>query len=335
MDSKTSIGVFSILLLGIFSSVLILKCPRQTGEDHGHEHEHAEVAHGPSSTGHPNEGKEEEQDSHPDQVSISEEARMASQIGLDTVKLGSIREVLKLNGKIIPNEDGLAHLFARFPGIVKEVRHQLGESVRKGDTLALVESNESLQSFAIRSQMPGTVIRKHITVGETVGPEEELYAVADLRTVWADFSVYRHDFPRLRKGQAVEIRAEGGMLAATTLAYLSPIGSEQTQTMTARAVLNNSEGRCPPGLFIQGEVLIGSVSGIRTVRREAVHAYEGEDAVFVRVGEYFEARPVNLGRRDSEWVEVLGGLNIGEAYATRNSFIVKSDLGKSEVGHEH
>jgi cobalt-zinc-cadmium efflux system membrane fusion protein len=59
--------------------------------------------------------------------------------------------------------------------------------------------------------------------------------------------------------------------------------------------------------------------------------------VFVRSGVHFEARPVALGRRNGEYVEVLRGLSAGERYATDNSFVIKAELAKGQAvcAHSH
>jgi cobalt-zinc-cadmium efflux system membrane fusion protein len=62
----------------------------------------------------------------------------------------------------------------------------------------------------------------------------------------------------------------------------------------------------------------------------------GDAAVaFVRYGDVFEARPLELGRRGGGWVEVVRGLDPGERYAAAGSFLLKADVGKSGAAHEH
>jgi hypothetical protein len=55
---------------------------------------------------------------------------------------------------------------------------------------------------------------------------------------------------------------------------------------------------------------------------------ENRTVVFVRNGEKFEARDVEIGERDSELVEITFGVLEGDVYAARNSFIVKAELAK-------
>ena len=155
----------------------------------------------------------------------------------------TIRERVVLNGRIAPNEDALAHVMPRFPGVVRSVHKRLGDSVARGDLLAVIESNESLQPFELRAPL-----RRH---GDREGRRRRgsssRTTASSSRSptsssVWVDLDVYRRDFARLRVGQPVRIDAgDGSAPVESTLAYLSPIGSANTQTLLARAVLPNPD----------------------------------------------------------------------------------------------
>ena len=57
--------------------------------------------------------------------------------------------------------------------------------------------------------------------------------------------------------------------------------------------------------------------------------------VFVRDGEKFEARDVEIGDRDQEFVEITFGVVEGETYAAQNSFIIKAEMAKGTAEHAH
>jgi cobalt-zinc-cadmium efflux system membrane fusion protein len=219
---------------------------------------------------------------------------------------------------------------------VLETRKRLGDPVEKDEVIAVIESNESLRPYDLRSLINGTVIAKNITVGEFVTESEKIYSIADLSTVWVDLNVYRRDFDKLREGQKLQIDAgEGVGKIEGSISYLSPFGAEHTQSLLARSVVQNPDGLLRPGVFVIGRVILGEPEVNVAVRQGAVQMLEEEKVVFVEEGDAFEARPVRLGRHDDEWVEVLDGLQPGERYAAKNSYIFKAELGKASAEHSH
>lgn len=269
-------------------------------------------------------------------VEMSDASRQKAGIGIEAAGPGKLAIRLHLNGKIAPNEERMTHVSPRFPGVVKAVKKKLGDPVAKGEVLATVESNESLRTYDIVAEIDGTVIRRNVTLGEFVSGQETLFTIADLSTVWADFSVYRQDFPLLRKGQPVMLEGGPGMeKVEATIDYISPFGSENSQTMLARATVVNQGGEWRPGLFVRGSVLTDQAEVPVAVKASALQTFRDWDVVFIRVGDLFEAVPVEVGRRDGTWVEIVSGFKAGDRYAAENSFIVKADIGKSGASHDH
>ena len=71
------------------------------------------------------------------------------------------------------------------------------------------------------------------------------------------------------------------------------------------------------------------------VRNEAIQTLEGGSVVFVLDADGFEPRQVQLGRTDSTFTEIVDGLDAGASYVVKNSFILKSELGKEGAEHGH
>ncbi|HTU65073.1 MAG TPA: efflux RND transporter periplasmic adaptor subunit [Steroidobacteraceae bacterium] len=256
--------------------------------------------------------------------------------GIEVLDAGPapLREHLSLYGVIAPNAERMLDVSARFPGILRSVRKRVGDAVRKGDTLATVESNESLQTYAVVAPIDGVVTRRDANEGAQTG-DGPLFTVSDLSTVWVELSVFPRDLAKVRTGQAVRVRStDTGLSAEGRVVYVAPFGSANNQTLTARVALPNPDRKWPPGLYVNADVVLSQSSVPLAIRNEALQTFEGESVVFVRGGKGFEPRPVKLGRTDGEFSEVLEGLAAGDAYATRNSFILKAELGKNEAAHE-
>jgi len=274
--------------------------------------------------------------SYENRMTLAPEQLEAAGISLATAGPFTIRERVVLNGRVAPNEDALAHVMPRFSGVVRSVHKRLGDTVARGDLLATIESNESLHPFEVRAPLGGTVIAKDVSPGEFAASERELFQIADLGSVWVDLDVYRRDFGRLRVGQPVRIDAGDGSAAVdSTLAYLSSIGSVNTQTLLARAVLLNPDRSWRPGLFVTAEVEVGSSPVPVAVTVDALQRLRDWDVVFLAAGDVFEAQPVELGRRDTTHVEILSGLAAGQRYVAASSFVLKAEAGKSGATHDH
>ncbi len=247
-----------------------------------------------------------------------------------------LRTLVQMNGKIVANPDKVAHVTPRYPGVVLEARKKLGDAVKKDEVIAVVESNESLRPYEIKSQIAGRVIKRDAVLGESVTQETTLYIIADLSTIAVDLAVPRGDFPKLKEGQKVVIGGVGEKEGEATLTYLSPIGAENTQTMMARAEMLNPEMTWQPGLFVTAEVVVEETEVPIAVKASGLQKFRDWDVVFMNDGTSFEIAILELGRRDGDLVEVISSpLKPGTKYVTENSFVVKADVLKSGASHDH
>ncbi len=195
---------------------------------------------------------------------------------------------------------------------------------------------ETMARYEIRSPLDGVVLERNVTVGEAVTAEEKIFAVADLSTVWVNISVYAKDLGAVHDGQqAVVISTDVGAEATGRISYVGPLVGQETRTATARIVLPNPGAQWRPGLFVTVRLVREATTVPLAVAAEAIQTFRDWQVVFVQYGDWFEARPLELGRSDGQWVEVLQGLNPGEQYATANSFAVKAEIGKLGATHDH
>ncbi len=110
------------------------------------------------------------------------------------------------------------------------------------------QADATYTRYEIRAPFAGTIIEKHLTLGENVNADSEVFTIADLSTVWVDINVYQKDLPKIRKGQKVVIEAGHDIPAATgTIAWLGPLVGEATRTAKARVILPNPDRGAAPG----------------------------------------------------------------------------------------
>ncbi|HKY90376.1 MAG TPA: efflux RND transporter periplasmic adaptor subunit [Nevskiaceae bacterium] len=266
---------------------------------------------------------------------IDEKIAEAAGIRSEAAGPGVIRETLSLYGSIQPNADRVRKVVARFPGPIRSVSVKVGDTVKSGQALATVESNESLRNYTVTAPIAGVVTQRSGGAGDTAGTEP-LFEIADFSSVWAELAVFPRDRARLKAGQPVAVTAaEGGQTGQGTVAYVSPLGTPGNQSQVARVVLENADGRWVPGAFVKGEVTVGEHPKDLVVRNEALQSYRDFTVVYAQVGDQYEVRMLELGQSDGENVEVLRGLTPGTRYVTENSYLVKADVEKAGAGHDH
>lgn len=296
-------------------------------EGAAHEDEHASgQEHETEETGH-DEGE---------RTTISAEAAKTGGIAAEEAGAQMIRESLPLTGKVILNPSASAEIKARFAGVVRKVEKVVGQSVKKGEVLAYVESNDSLQTYAVTSPLSGVVLSSHASVGDTAA-DEAIFVVADLDTVMAEFHVFPNDLSRIQKGQTVQVQSiDGSVVADGEVKSLLPTANADTQTVIAWVLLPNIDGRWRPGMAVQGGAVVNQQEVPVAVKATALQTMKDATVLFVQEGaDTYEARPVTLGRSDGNWTEVLSGLEAGEKYVSKNSFVVKADIEKAGAEHEH
>lgn len=206
------------------------------------------------------------------------------------------------------------------------------EDIRMLDAGDLTE----LTHFVIRSPFDGVVVRKHVASGEWVKEDAELYIIADLTEVWVEITVYAKDINSVHLGQKATVKSDvAGPEASGTVSYVGPVVGEESRTARARVVIPNTDGKWKPGLFARVELIRDDASLPLVVKNDAIQAFKNWFVVFVRHDDEYEARPLALGRTDGQITEVLKGLSPGDTYVLRNSFILKSELGKAGMSHQH
>ncbi|MHC4312679.1 MAG: efflux RND transporter periplasmic adaptor subunit [Planctomycetota bacterium] len=332
---------------------------------------------------------------------------------------GDFKVHISLPGQIAINTDRMVHIVPRVPGIVRQVNKKLGDTVTKGQVMAVIESRdladakatylasierldlantiyereeilwkqeisskqeyldakkasaeakiakrnaeqklralgfdaeylqelpsesaEMLTTFEITAPFDGTVIKKHITLGEVTKGDVDVFIVADLDTVWVDLQVHQKYAALIKKGQDVIISATSSVPETKgVIDYVEPVVDKNTRTALARIILDNTSGQLRPGTFITADVLVEKVPAKVTVAKDILQDIDDKICIFVKNEHCFEARPVTVGRSNDSHVEIVSGIRPGEKIVTKNSFRLKAELekgaGSGHAGHGH
>jgi cobalt-zinc-cadmium efflux system membrane fusion protein len=196
--------------------------------------------------------------------------------------------------------------------------------------------SQASNRLQVRAPFAGTIVEKHVALGEVVGADTRIFTVSDLSTVWADVVVPAKDLEIVRVGTEAVIRSVASSTTAPgKVSFVSSLIGEESRSAKARVVLDNPKTAWRPGLFVNVDIVTGSAQVPVAVTREALQAVEGRQVVFKRMGAGFMAQPVTIGRSDGRLVEIVSGMKAGEQYAGAGSFAIKAEQAKGDAEHAH
>jgi len=191
-------------------------------------------------------------------------------------------------------------------------------------------------TFALPATHKGTVIERRAVPGELAKPDEPLFTVADLSTVWIEANVAEKDLSRLRPGAPARITVAAYPDAfAGKVTYIGATLEKETRTVLARIEVANADGRLKPEMFASAAVGTGGAKKALVLPESAVTLVQGLPTVFVEEGNGFQARAVELGERSGGSVAIRAGVAPGELVVVEGVYALKARALKKTIGAGH
>ncbi len=264
------------------------------------------------------------------------ETAVAEALSIETSVAGPVvmQKTISAYGQITANEERMRKISARFDGVIKSVSPSLGDRVRKGQKLATVESNESLQLFTISAPISGVITQRNANAGEQTNGRQ-LFTIMDTTSVWAELSVFPTDLAQVQIGAQVTLTDASGKQTVSGKVSRMDVTAQDNQAVNVHVVLDNKEGQLHPGRYVSAKITVAEHPAALAVKRSGLQAFRDFTVVYAQIGEEYEVRMLDLGLQAGEWAEVLGGLEPGTRYVSKNSYVIKADIEKSGAAHDH
>jgi cobalt-zinc-cadmium efflux system membrane fusion protein len=265
-------------------------------------------------------------------------AKVATESGIQVAPAaaGIIADEHEVQGLLTPIDGRIANVMARFPGPIRSLRANVGDKVQAGQALATVESNLSLTTYTVNAPISGVVLERNASVGSVANEGSALFEIGDLSSLWVDLHIFGSDAQHIQPGVPVKVtRMSDGVTIETVLERVLPGTATASQSTVARATIPNADGLWRPGSAVKARITVEEQPAALVVPLSALQTFRDWDVVFVRVGDTYEVRPVELGKRDATHVEILSGLKAGDLVVIEQSYLVKADIEKSGASHDH
>jgi cobalt-zinc-cadmium efflux system membrane fusion protein len=264
------------------------------------------------------------------------EEKVAQAMGIETEIVGSasLHKTVKVFGKLVLPANAKRIVSARFEGVIKRMHVGLGDTVKKGQLLVTIESNESLRSFDIKSPIDGVISQQAANAGEQTGGRA-LLEITQTNALIAELAVFPMDVASVKQTAPVSVTINGQEESFTSVINGTRLAMRDDQARLFLAELDNADGQLNEGMFVSAQIEVETFDVPLAVKRVGLQSFRDFTVVYAKVGEQYEVRMLDLGREAGEWVEVLGGIDSSTQYVTNNSYIIKADIEKSGASHDH
>jgi multidrug efflux pump subunit AcrA (membrane-fusion protein) len=193
----------------------------------------------------------------------------------------------------------------------------------------LLRTKKIRKTLTLYAPTQGVVTHMMVREGMEVGPNDNLYTIADLSRVWVYADVYEYELPWVKAGQPgrVELSYLPGVSFEGEVTYVYPFLDPKTRTARVRLELPNPDLHLKPDMFANVTIQTAVHPDVVAVPEEAVIRSGKRSLVIIDLGKgRFAPREVEVGLDAGDgWLEVKKGLEAGERTVVSSQFLIDSE----------
>lgn len=201
-------------------------------------------------------------------------------------------------------------------------------------------SESAARLFSVRAPIAGTVIEAQAIAGANVRAGDSLFRIVDTNTVYVGAAIPEGEMAQLRVVTGAELVLPNGLRKPLVrLVSTGKVVDPQSRTVPVLYELNNMDRQLAVGQAVSVRLFTSANTTGPAVRESAIVDDAGRPVVFVQLtGEAFARRPVTLGNRQGEYVQVAAGVKAGERVVTKGAYLIRLAAMSSQIpahGHVH
>jgi membrane fusion protein, heavy metal efflux system len=200
--------------------------------------------------------------------------------------------------------------------------------------------------FEVRSPVAGTIVAVTVAPGEFVEEGRELFHVVDLSRLWLELQIPEGQAGQVQASDSVWFRPEGfpsafevSPKAGGRVVATGGVVNPQTRTIPLIFEVPNPNGQLKAGMFVRAQVFTSSFVRGLVIPLSAVVDEDGQAVAYAELeGELFERRPLKIGTRQGDRVQIVEGLEAGDRVVTRGAYNIRLQAASGAVpahGHAH
>lgn len=226
-------------------------------------------------------------------------------------------------------------------GFSRKLLKELTDSLIAGGTGKLKEFLSPF--YYIPAPGPGKVVSRDLIPGERIEIDKTIFEISDTGKLWAILDVRETDLRFIEKGRKVDILCDvypAEFFSGRITAIPEKVDSE-LRTIKVRVEVANEKYLLKPEMYVRGALQKNIKKAALSVPGSAVVKMSGIPGVFLKEGDGFEFKPVQVIDRDSAGFAFVTGLKADETIVTKGTFYLKAEYEikrgavDAHAGHQH
>lgn len=190
-----------------------------------------------------------------------------------------------------------------------------------------IETTEiAISKTEIRAPYRGVVGLRNISLGSYISPSDIVTTIRQVDQLKLEFAVPEKYAKDIGKGYAVKFRVDGGKSDHTATVMATETSVDQnTRTLQVRAVVTKKDPELVPGVFAKVNLQMGKNEKALLVPTQAVLPNIRNKQVVLLRGDSARFTVVETGMRDSAYIEIIHGINVGDTVITSGLMAIRPD----------
>ena len=283
-----------------------------------------------------------------EKISITDQTKKNLDLKLEEVTIRKIDKTLPVYGKVKPIPSMSHWVTTRVSGRILKVFGGIGDFVKKGEPLAIIESNQignPPPRITLKSPIDGVITEQHAFPGEFIEPNARHFVVSDLSKVYIKTHIYEPDMGVIKRDQKARIKVSAypNHLFSGRISLIGNKIDSESRTIPVWITVKNDRknNRFRLLLDMQAEValIIHSKKGAIAIPKDAILGEYGNYFVFLEDDENsFIRTPIIMGIQDDQYIEIEYGLIPGDLVVTQGNYqlqFVSSEKEEDEKKEDH
>ncbi|KEH99047.1 efflux RND transporter periplasmic adaptor subunit [Clostridium botulinum] len=176
------------------------------------------------------------------------------------------------------------------------------------------QAQKAMEDIVVKAPISGIISILSIKKGEVASNARPIMTMVNVEKIRANIEIPEGIINKIKIGDKLDtyiVPLSNKKVIGTVMAVNSAKKSK-SKVSTIEVEVENEDSKIKPGMFVNVKINTDSKKDVLVIKKEAVISKNGQNIVYVNKRGETIAQKVTLGIDNSEYVEVISGLKLGD-----------------------